>query len=139
MSLVQVKQMQQKGQIKMDDFNQTKVKNIPEEEFFTLYGQEDFLDNDNNPRCNSVTSDKVFAKRSFRNDGSTKYSIKLDNNGKIYNPTSIYGNAKTSSFLDRVCRSQNKFKEVNQKAFDMYIKFLKTKNLAWFHNTEREV
>lgn len=108
-------------------------------ELFTLYGQEDFLDSGNNPRCQSENSDKVFAKKFQRDDGTIKYSLKLDNNGKIYNPISIYGTSKTSSFLDRVCRSQNKFKEVNQKAFDMYLKFLKTKNIAWLHNTEREV
>jgi len=107
-------------------------------EFYTLYGQEDFLDNDNNPRCESENSDKVYAKRSHRDDGSIKYSIKLDSNGKIYNPISIYGVSKITSFLDRICRSQNKYKEVNEKAFSMYLKFLKTKNVAWLHNTERE-
>jgi hypothetical protein len=109
------------------------------DEFYCVRGQEDFLDSNNNPRCNNETSDKVLAKKIVRDDGAIKYSLKLDNNGKIFNPISIYGSTKISSFLDRVCRSQNKYKEVNLKAFNMYLSFLKTKNIAWLHNAEREI
>lgn len=108
-------------------------------DLFTISGQEDFLDIDNNPRCNDINSTKVLAKRVHRDDGSIRYCIKLDNRGKLYNPISIYGETKVSSFLDRVCRSQNKYKDVNLKTFEMYIKFLKTKNIAWLNNAEREM
>jgi hypothetical protein len=109
------------------------------DEFYCVRGQEDFLDSNNNPRCNNENSNNVLAKKIVRDDGAIKYSLKLDNNGKIFNPISIYGSTKISSFLDRVCRSQNKYKEVNLKAFNMYLSFLKTKNIAWLHNAEREI
>jgi hypothetical protein len=109
------------------------------DEFYCMKGQEDFLDSNNNPRCNSENSDNVLAKKIVRDGGAVKYTIKLDNNGKIFNPMSIYGETKISSFLDRVCRSQNKYKEVNLKAFNMYLSFLKTKNIAWLNNAEREM
>lgn len=108
-------------------------------ELYTIIDKHDYLDTDSLPRCSKENSSNVLAKKIYRDDGSIRYSIKLDNNGKIYNPLSIYGETKISSFLDRVCRSQNKYKDVNQKAFNMYLNFLKTKNIAWLHNAEREV
>jgi hypothetical protein len=51
---------------------------------------------------------------------------------------SIYGQENNSTFLDRVCRASGKFKDVNYKTFDLYVNFLKTKNVAWLHNAERE-
>ena len=68
-----------------------------------------------------------------------KYVIKLSNNGKLYNPISVLGEEKTFTFLDKICRSNNRFKTVNEKAFNWYIQFLRSKNLAWFYNAEREM
>jgi hypothetical protein len=114
--------------------------NIDEEivsEFFTLSGMEDFLDIDDLPQA-KAESDSVFAKRTKRKNGTIKYTIRLSNTGKLYNPVSILGQEINNSFLNRVCRSNNKFAEVNQKVFSWYVKFLKTKNVAWLHNAERE-
>lgn len=111
--------------------------NIPNE-YYTMMGLEDYIDQNQNPRCSDESSNNVLAKKIYRTNSSIRYCIKIDNNGKIYNPISIYGDTKQSSFLDRVCRFQNKYKDVNYKAFEMYIRFLKTKNLAWLHNVERE-
>ena len=107
--------------------------------YYTISGREDFLDQEDNPRSKKEDTETVMAKKLLRVDGTYRYMIKLDRTGKIYNPLSIYGQNQATSFLDRVCRSQNKFKDVNQKAFSMYMNFLKTKNAAWLHNTEREI
>ena len=40
------------------------------------------------------------------------------------------------SFLDKVCGDSEKFKEVNFKIFNMYIHFLRTKNISWLNNAE---
>jgi hypothetical protein len=106
-------------------------------ELFTVLGKEDFLDKERNPQLKSE-SEEVFARRAIRKDGSIKYSVRLSNTGKLFNPLSIYGQEQNHSFLNRVCRSNNKFKEVNQKTFNWYVKFLKTKNVAWLNNAERE-
>jgi hypothetical protein len=108
-------------------------------EYYCISGSEEFLDKDRNPRVSTESDNRVLAKKIFRDDGSFRMSIKLTNNGKIQNPMSIYGQEKQSSFLDRVCRSQNRFKEVNMKVFNMYINFLRTKNVAFLHNAEREM
>jgi hypothetical protein len=107
--------------------------------YYTIVGNHDYMDENNNPRCETEDSVNVLAKRIYRDNGTSRYSIKVDNNGKIYNPLSIYDDVKQTSFLDRVCRAQNKYRDVNYKAFEMYLQFLKTKNLAWLHNAEREI
>ena len=112
------------------------INTLSEDEYFTVSGLEDYLDINNNPRVTSLEDNKILAKKVTREDNSTKYSIKIDSNGKIYNPVSMY--VDKESFLDKVCRGSEKFKEVNFKIFNMYINFLRTKNLAWINNAERE-
>ena len=106
-------------------------------EFFTLSGLEDSLDDQECPKVNSE-SKKIFAKKTTRKNGSIKYSIRLNSGGKLSNPASIYGQEKDLTFLDRICRSNDRFKEVNKKVFDLYMEFLKTKNTAYLNNAERE-
>lgn len=107
------------------------------EEFYTLTGQEELVI-DNKPR--RLKDDQyVYAKRIQKKDGSYKTMIKTSSNGKLFNPVSILGAEKTNTFLDRVCKSNDKFRTVNHKAFEWYIQFLSSKNLGWFYNAEREV
>jgi DUF1365 family protein len=96
------------------------------EEFFTLNGMEDFT-KDDHFMIKDKTSTNIFAKRILRKNGTLKYMIRLSSNGKLFNPVSIYGQEQDKSFLDRVCRSNNKFVEVNSKTFDWYTKFLMIK------------
>lgn len=107
-------------------------------EYYSVEGHHDYIDNNFNPRINNETDSRVLAKKIIRDDGSIKYSIKTDAGGKFQNPVSIYSQEKNINFLDRICRSSDRFKEVNFKTFNMYLTFLKTKNLAWLHNAERE-
>jgi hypothetical protein len=107
-------------------------------EFYTILGLEENLDKDGNPRL-STENKSVCAKKLYRADGSYRFYIRLANNGSVYNPVSVYGEEKYNAFLDRVVRSGFKFKEVNHKVFGMYLNFLKTKNIAWLHNAEREM
>lgn len=108
-------------------------------EYFTIIGLEDHTDTDGYPRVREENEEKIFAKKSSRKDGTPKYSIRLSNNGKLYNPVSIYGKETELKFLDRICRSDKKFKEVNEKTFLWYMKFLSTKNISWLYNAEREM
>lgn len=114
-----------------------KIQSESSVEFYTLSGSEEFFDNNQLPRL-SKESDKVYAKKIIRDDGSARYSIRLSLSNKLYDPTSTYGLDKTKSFLDNTVRSENRFKNVNPKTFDLYLNFLKTKNTAWLHNAERE-
>lgn len=113
-------------------------KDIHEEKYYTLIGMHDSIDEESNYIVENDKA-KVFAKKIYDANGSKKLYIRLANNGNIYNPISVYGEEKTYTFLDRVCKDGIKFREVNQKVFDMYLKFLGSKNIAWLHNAEREV
>lgn len=110
-----------------------------DEQLFTLIGHEDFIDSVGLAQVCSSNNDKIFAKQMSRKDGSTKFMVRLASNGKLFNPLSIYGIEQDNSFLNRVCRSNKKFREVNQKTFSWYLKFLNTKNIAWLNNAEREM
>jgi len=107
-----------------------------EEEYFTMVGLENFVDN-NNYAKRTVKDDKTFAQKITRDDGSIKYSIRVDTDGKLYNPINMYDKQVNRNFLDKVCRS-SKFRNVNYKIFDFYINFLNSKNLAWLNNAESE-
>lgn len=126
----------------MNDFifsvNKNKQEEKKEDEFYTIEGNEDSKDINGNPRIIKENKN-VCAKKLFRSDGSYRFYIRLSNNGSLYNPISVYGEEKNSTFLDRVVREGFKFKEVNNKVFDMYLNFLRTKNIAWYYNTEREM
>lgn len=118
-------------------FSQDIHKPETSEEYYTLIGMEDFLDTNNLPKLNQLT-DNTFAKKIIRDDGSIRYSIKLNTSGKFHNPIAMYQDNKNQTFLDRVCRSSDKFTNVSYKVFNLYTNFLKTKNIAWLNNAERE-
>ena len=105
---------------------------------YTLTGMEDECDETGCPILNDNDSENVFAKKILRKNGTAKFMIRLSSNGKLFNPVSIYGQEKDKTFLDRICRSNSKFKEVNHKVFDLYVKFLQSKNISWLNNAERE-
>lgn len=107
-----------------------------QESLYTLIGLESFLDDDDLPRTEDTN--KVFAKKVSRSNGTTKYMIRLESSGKLFNPVSIYGAEQQKTFLDRICRSDKRFKEVSSKTFAYYIKFLTTKNTSLLYNAERE-
>jgi len=111
------------------------INTLLEDEYFTVSGLEDYLDINNNPRVTSQDDKKILAKKVAIEDNSAKYSIKIDSIGKIYNPVSMY--VDKESFLDKVCEGSEKFKEVNFKIFNMYIHFLRTKNISWINNAEQ--
>lgn len=125
----------------MDEFIFSNIKSTTAQqntiEYYTVSGLQDFFDENQLPRLNS-DSDKVYAKKTIRDNGTIRYSIKLSLSNKLYDPTSQYGLDKTKSFLDSTVRNENRFKNVGPKVFDMYTTFLKTKNNSWLHNAQRE-
>ena len=107
------------------------------EEFYTIISNHDYIDDQDNPRTKTLNN-KTLAKKITRDDGTIRYTIKLSNNSKLYNPISIYGQEKQQNFLDKICRSSDRFKEVNLKTFELYLSFLKSRNISYLNNAERE-
>lgn len=106
--------------------------------YYTIFGSHDFIDDEGNPRLCS-DQDQVFAKEIISNKSSSKYFIKTGLYGKVYNPIGMYSEGKHNKFLTKVGKKEYDYKQVNKKVFDLYINFLRTKNLAWLNNAEREL
>lgn len=106
-------------------------------ELFTIVGHEDYTDENGYP-CTRTENQYTYAKKITRTDGSAKYTIRIGADKKLYNPVSPIDKMSNSLFLDRVSRSNTKFRSVNQKTFEWYLQFLTTKNISWLHNAERE-
>ncbi len=107
------------------------------EKLYCLLGQHDFIDEDNNPRLSDNTF-KVLAK-SVSGEGSTRYFIKTGAYGRICNPIGMYTEGTENKFLSKIGKDEWTFKEVNSSVFDQYVSFLRTKNIAWLTNAEREM
>lgn len=118
-------------------FHQKQVNQTPSlDEFYTMAGDEDFLDDLNNPRL-LCDNKKTLAKKIYY-ENKVKYFIKINTEGKLHNPISVTSKQiNTGNFLDKTCK-QPKFRAVSYEIFDMYLKFLKSKNLSWLHNANRK-
>ena len=78
-------------------------------------------------------------KITINSNKTIRYFIRLDQRGKIYNPLSVYEDNQQNKFVNKICKEGNKFKDVNGKIFGLYLTYLRTKNLAWLNNAEREM
>jgi hypothetical protein len=107
------------------------------EEFYTVIGKQDFV-KDSYPMVN--TEKKALAKKiiNLTNDNA-KFYIKVGTYGRPFNPMGMYSEGQNNAYLAKAGRPLYDFKEVNEKVFNFYIQFLKTKNTAWLSNTEREL
>jgi hypothetical protein len=116
-----------------------------DQKFFCLKGQEDFLDENGNPRISDSKSTRILAK--ITNTKKSKditaknyqtYMIMFEANNKPYNPinSEIQNNYK---FVNSVCKQTSFFKEVNQEVFNKYVKFLNTHSLSWLKEIERDL
>lgn len=123
---------------------------ISENKFYCLLGNEDYIDDDGFPRSkledNKVTAKIIFSKKTKHFADSHKsygrYYIKLDPNSKIFNPKQILSSVKDKdslNFINNVCKNEWAFKEVTPQIFQKYIMFLKTKNLSWLKDAQRDL
>jgi len=118
------------------DFTLDQSRNKPvshEDEFYTLFGMEDYVDDNGNTRQNKQDK-KTYAKRV---DGKCLVKIGID--GRVYNPLGLFSEGNANKTLAKVGKDQYSFKRVNNKVFDLYISFLRTKNIAWLNNANREL
>jgi hypothetical protein len=107
------------------------------DEFYTITGEEDFLDEFNNPRL--IEDNKKTLAKKIYNEKKVRYLIKINTDGKLHNPINVTSKQiNNGNFLDKTCK-QPKFKTVSYETFGMYLNFLKSKNLSWLHNANRKV
>jgi hypothetical protein len=119
-------------------FEPIKKKKIePVIEYYCMGKDQDFTDDNNYARANEFSS-KVYAQKTQTSDG-TQYAVKINNNHKLYNPLDFGLEDRSSSILDNVIRPESKMKNVNQTTFELYVKFLNTKNMSFLIQAEREM
>jgi hypothetical protein len=105
--------------------------------FFSTIKDYDFIDEENQPCLINENDSRIMAKAKLKNNNSYKYMIRLDNLRKIYDPTMDMSETKNKN-LFKVDGSEIEFKEVSKPTFDLYLSFLKTMNVSWIRNAERE-
>ena len=107
------------------------------EYYYCIFGEHDFIDDENNPRMNKE-SPKTLAKY-IDSETNSRYFIKIGTHGRIYNPMGMYSEGNESKFLAKIGKNEWSFKSVNKDIFDKYVNFLRTKNIAWLNNAERDM
>lgn len=116
--------------------------------YFTTHQYSEFTDDDSNYRL-KLDNSKVFAKAiqsglgkdvTKRSPSYYKYYVRVYPNKKLYDPIPIYSiSDNKSSFIDKICKSENTYKEVTESIFNMYLMYLKTENSQWYNQTQREI
>lgn len=104
--------------------------------FYTIFGDHEELNDKGDPVVSSQEKALAYSRISSKNK---QFYIKVGLYGKIYNPIGLYSEGKSNKFLSKVGKQEYNFVKVNNKVFDMYLQFLKTKNIAWLNNAEREM
>jgi hypothetical protein len=106
---------------------------------YGILGTHDNIDEHNLPIVNPTNTKFILAKKILKTNGDYKFLIRINTEHKLYNPLSIYGREKSGQLLSNITRSNIEYREVNCRAFDFYLRFLSTKNIAWLYKAEREV
>lgn len=102
---------------------------------YTILGDHDYIE-DEKPRTNDES--KALAKTITANN-RTRYFVKTGAYGKLYNPLGMFNEGKETKFLSKIGKNTFDFKEVNMRIFDLYVEFLRSRNIAWINNAQREL
>lgn len=111
-------------------------KNEPEDtdlKYYTSLGSGDYIDEEGNAR-QTEQQDNTFAKSKSGN-----FFIKVGPDNRAYNPIGMFSEGQYNKILSRIGKKEFNFKKVNKRVFELYLSFLKTNNLAWLNNTNREL
>lgn len=74
-------------------------------------------------------------------DEKTMWFVKITTSGgdagHLANPVSLNHATSDYSKVDRFGRNRYDYKQVTKEVFELYHKFLETRNIAWLRNAER--
>lgn len=115
--------------------NNAKPDNI-EYVYYTCLGSHSSVDNLGNPVCEDKKNALAYTKKT---NTDQQFYLKVGTYGKIFNPIGMYSEGKQNKFLSKIGKDEYVFQRVNVKVFEMYLNFLKTKNIAWLNLAEREM
>jgi hypothetical protein len=121
----------------------------PEQKLYTKKGEESFVDEDKNFRS-STESAQVYAKairkrlsKNFAGNKNLAYAfyIKSDPSRNLFNPMDLHTIEPKvkKSFINKVCKTELVFIEVTESIFNKYLTFLRTENIKWLQDAQREI
>jgi hypothetical protein len=117
--------------------NKNNTKQHSRSSYYSTINSYDFIDQNNNPRIEKEDDARVLAKEKIKPDGNTKYLIRLNNHKKLYDPTVDLSENKSNDLFQYDNQNVD-FKEVSKTTFNLYLSFLRTMNVSWIRNAERE-
>lgn len=116
--------------------------------YYTTYQYKEFSDEQECFRL-SKDGDKVFAKsvkEKLNKNNPTqevsqiKYYIRGNNGKQLFDPFPKYSiSDNKSSFIDKTCKSNQRFLEVSKSVFDKYVSFLNTESNQYLISAQREI
>tara|TARA_R110000824_G_scaffold397573_1_gene600590 strand:- start:332 stop:733 length:402 start_codon:yes stop_codon:yes gene_type:complete len=107
---------------------------------YTIFGKHDWIDEDGFPRMDIEDFDPGYLHaKTVEDNNRTKFYIKRGRHGKPFDPMGIYTEGTEHKQKRHAGKPEWELKIVNEKAFNFYINFLRTKNGAWLRNAEREI
>ena len=112
------------------------------ETVYTMIGNHDYVENEYT--CLELTSTEAEESpdahaMSIEIGNRTKYYAKRGRHGKLFNPIGMYSEGMASKRLGHAGKLEWRFIEIKKRAFEFYRDFLKTRNLAYLNNAEREL
>ena len=110
---------------------------------YTITGKQEYLENDQYPciKLDSETAQEspdAFAMK-ITIGKRTKFYTKRGKHGRLYNPIGMFSEGMASKRLGHAGKLEWKFTEVSERVFNFYRDFLRTMNIAYLHNAEREL
>ena len=120
------------------------------ERLYCALGSEDFVDDDGFPRleleteslCAKALPNKPTKHFGDKRGNDYRYYIRMDADQELFNPIEILSTVKdkkNNHFINSTCKSTRDFKEVSPSIFDKYTKYLKSKDLRWLKEAQREL
>tara|TARA_A100000172_G_C3002995_1_gene96982 strand:+ start:130 stop:561 length:432 start_codon:yes stop_codon:yes gene_type:complete len=95
-----------------------------------------------NPKTIDENSSDCFSKKveyEYEGQSKEKYYVKIGTDGFIFNPWGMFSAGTQARYAKSKGRAEWKFKQVNERCFNFYNKFLQSRNSAWLTNAEREI
>ena len=111
---------------------------------YTVIGREDYIEEESGLPCLSVhpadARDNPHAHAmKIEGESGVRFFVKQGAYGKLFNPLGLFSEGNESKRVRHAGRLAWRLREVTEKVFNFYVNFLRTKNLSYINNAEREL
>ena len=115
----------------------------PTSTVYTVVGKEDYIDDAGLPRLSASTEEAWVSPYAhalkISGKSGTRFFVRQGPHGKLFNPIGFFSEGKESKVSKHAGKREWELREVNDRVFNFYLNFLRTKNLSYINNAEREL